>query len=103
MMPKDLNLQKKDSHLFTPLIIDGFYTFTPKRRASKIITAITSNRWINPPPTLSENPPNHEITKTIIMISIKLIFFHLLSFLELLSVVKPSHLSKRFRLNKKNV
>lgn len=55
-----LNLKMKYSY---------FYKFPPIKRIRKIITAITSNKWINPPPILRENPPNQEITSKIKIIS----------------------------------
>ena len=45
-------------------------------------TMIISSTWINLPPILRENPPNHTITSNIIITSNKLIFFHLLVYFQ---------------------
>jgi hypothetical protein len=70
MRPMGLNLQK----------INSFdYILTPIRRAKKIMAAITSNKWINCPPSLREYPPSQETINTTIIISNKLTLPHPLS------------------------
>ncbi len=59
-MPVGLILKKKYSY---------FYKFPPIKRIRKTITAMTSNKWISPPPILRENPPSYEITNKIKIIS----------------------------------